>query len=59
MIKRKGVIMVINWEAVNAIGSILGSLATFAAVVVALWQTSLKSKKNIKIFIFSKCHWYW
>ena len=44
--------MVINWEAVNAIGSIFGSLATFAAVIVALWQTSLKSKKILK-FSFS------
>lgn len=43
-----------NWEAVSAIGSICGSIATFLAVVVALWQTSLKSKSVLK-FNFSPC----
>lgn len=43
-----------NWEAVSAIGSICGSIATFLAVVVALWQTSLKSKSILK-FNFSPC----
>ena len=41
-----------NWEAVSAIGSICGSIATFLAVIVALWQTSLKSKRILK-FNFS------
>lgn len=41
-----------NWEAVSAIGSICGSIATFLAVVVALWQTSLRSKRILK-FNFS------
>ena len=43
-----------NWEAVSAIGSICGSMATFLAVVVALWQSSLKSKSVLK-FNFSPC----
>ena len=46
--------MFTNWEAVSAIGSICGSIATFLAVVVALWQTSLKSKSVLKLN-FSPC----
>lgn len=38
-----------NWEAISAIGSWFGGMATFLAVVVALWQTKLASKKSLKL----------
>lgn len=38
-----------NWEAISAIGSWFGGMATFLAVVVALWQTKLSNKKSLKL----------
>ena len=37
----------INWNAVSAIGSWFGGIATFLAVCVALWDTRLKTKKSL------------
>lgn len=34
------------WTALGAIGGTLGAIATFVAVVVALWQTKLNYKKK-------------
>lgn len=39
----------IKWEMVEAIGTICGSIATFVAVVVALWQTKYANKKILKL----------
>lgn len=39
----------INWNAISAIGSWFGSVATFGAVVVALWQTKYANKKKAKL----------
>ena len=39
----------INWTAISAIGTCLGSFATFCAVIVALWQTKWESRKVIKL----------
>ncbi len=38
-------------DAFGAIGGILGAIATFTAVIVALWQTKLNYKK-IEAVIF-------
>jgi len=37
------------WNKVSAIGTCLGVLATFIAVVVALYQTRLTNKKKLKL----------
>ena len=37
------------WNKVSAIGTCLGALATFIAVVVALYQTQLTNKKKLKL----------
>ena len=37
------------WTALGAIGGTLGAIATFVAVVVALWQTKLNYKKKIQL----------
>lgn len=39
----------INWEAIGAIGTCLGAIATFWAVVVALWQTRISRKKSLEL----------
>lgn len=39
----------INWEAIGAIGTCLGAIATFWAVVVALWQTRLTRVKKLNL----------
>ncbi len=39
--------MNVNWIAISAIGSVCGSLATFSAVLVALWQTRLKTERKL------------
>lgn len=39
----------IDWNAVSAIGTCLGALATFLACVIALWQTKIAYKKSLKI----------
>lgn len=39
----------INWEAISAIGTCLGALATFVACVIALWQTKIAYKKKLKV----------
>lgn len=39
--------MIVNWVAVSAIGGVCGSLATFSAVLVALWQTRLKTERKL------------
>ena len=41
----------INWTAVSAIGSILVSIATFLAVIVALFQANLLRRKSIKLLL--------
>jgi len=38
------------WSAFGAIGTTLGAFATFAAVVVALWQTKFAHRKKLEIF---------
>lgn len=37
------------WNKVSAIGTCLGALATFIAVIVALYQTKLTNKKKLKL----------
>lgn len=37
------------WNKLSAIGTCLGALATFIAVVVALYQTKLTNKKKLKL----------
>lgn len=37
------------WTAFGAIGGTLGALATFVAVIVALWQTKLNYKKKVQL----------
>ena len=37
------------WAAFGAIGTVVGSVATTAAVIVALWQTKYSTKKRLKI----------
>lgn len=37
------------WTAFGAIGTVLGSIATTAAVIVALWQTRIAYKKKLKL----------
>lgn len=37
------------WDAFGAIGGILGAIATFTAVIVALWQTKINYKKKLKL----------
>lgn len=37
------------WTALGAIGGTLGAIATFVAVVVALWQTKLNYKKKLQL----------
>ena len=37
------------WTAFGAIGGTLGALATFGAIVVALWQTKYAYKKKLKL----------
>lgn len=37
------------WNKVSAIGTCLGALATFIAVVVSLYQTKLTNKKKLKL----------
>mgnify|MGYP007105380024 CR=1 FL=1 len=37
------------WTALGAIGGTLGAIATFVAVVVALWQTKLNYKKKVQL----------
>ncbi|MBE6705710.1 MAG: hypothetical protein E7583_10625 [Ruminococcaceae bacterium] len=39
----------IFWTALGAIGTVFGSVATFLAVVVALWQTKYPNKKSVKM----------
>lgn len=41
--------MELFWSAFGAIGSTLGSIATTAAVVVALWQTKYSQKKKLSL----------
>lgn len=41
----------INWDAVSAIGSWFGGIATFLAVCVALWDTRLKTKKSLNLVL--------
>lgn len=36
------------WTAFGAIGGTIGGIATFAAVVVALWQTKISYKKKLQ-----------
>lgn len=43
--------MHINWTAISAIGSILASIATFLAVIVALFQANLLRRKSIKLLL--------
>lgn len=40
---------IVFWTAFGAIGATAGAIATFAAVVVALWQTKLSYKKKLKL----------
>ena len=37
------------WTAFGAIGGTLGALATFVAVIVALWQTKFSYKKKLQL----------
>lgn len=37
------------WAAFGAIGGTLGALATFVAVIVALWQTKFSYKKKLQL----------
>ena len=37
------------WTAFGAIGGTLGALATFVAVIVALWQTKFSYKKKVQL----------
>jgi len=37
------------WTAFGAIGGTIGAVATFAAVVVALWQTKISYKKKLQL----------
>lgn len=37
------------WTAFGAIGGTLGALATFIAVIVALWQTKFSYKKKLQL----------
>ena len=37
------------WTAFGAVGGTVGALATFTAVVVALWQTKISYKKKLKL----------
>lgn len=37
------------WTAFGAIGGTIGSIATAAAVIVALWQTKYNYKKKLKL----------
>ena len=37
------------WTAFGAIGGTLGALATFVAVIVALWQTKLNYNKKVQL----------
>lgn len=39
----------INWDAVGAIGSLLGALATFVATTVSLWHASFAVSPKIKV----------
>ncbi|MBS5135692.1 MAG: hypothetical protein KHZ05_09685 [Oscillospiraceae bacterium] len=39
----------INWQAISAIGTFMGALATFAAVFVALFQTRIANRKKLKL----------
>ena len=41
------------WTAFGAIGATVGSVATAAAVIVALWQTRISFKKKLQILQFS------
>ena len=45
----------VNWDAVSAIGTLIGATATFAAVVVALFQTKVANIKRLKL-AFSDSH---
>jgi len=38
-----------DWDAISAIGTILGALATFLACWIALWQTYSNNRKKLKI----------
>jgi len=40
------------WTAFGAIGGTLGALATFVAVIVALWQTKFSYKKKLQLSFF-------
>lgn len=42
------------WNAFGAIGGTLGAVATFIAVIVALWQTKLNYKKKLKVSFSDK-----
>ena len=46
----------INWDAVSAIGTCIGAMATFAAVVVALWQTKWSNRKRLKLSVQEGIH---
>lgn len=39
----------INWEAMSALGTWIGAIATFVAVMVALWQTKYANKKKARL----------
>lgn len=38
-----------DWEAISAIGTCCGAIATFCACVIALWQTKTAYRKKLKI----------
>ena len=42
------------WTAVGAIGGSIGAIATFSAVVVALWQTKYNNRKKLKVTVTEK-----